>query len=191
MIARCQMRCRWCTARTVPIELRWVIAGTHATMGFCRQRIPMIFVATAREWTVTKMDEYIKREAALALVQPDAPEDEKAAVTIATAKKLVRSIVRRTPAADVAPVVHGHFVHDGPRFAGGVDWWHCSSCGRLASGAETRFDYCPWCGARMDGGACNQVCKYNTPDRGCVAGELGSRCDLANVTGERGHGEAG
>lgn len=51
------------------------------------------------------MDEYIKREAALALVKPDAPEDEKAAVTIATAKKLVRSIVCRTPAADVAPVV--------------------------------------------------------------------------------------
>lgn len=55
------------------------------------------------------------------------------------------------PAADVAPVVHGHFVHDGPRFSGGVDWWHCSSCGRLASGVETRFCYCPWCGARMDG----------------------------------------
>lgn len=57
----------------------------------------------------------------------------------------------KAPAADVAPVVHGHFVHDGPRFAGGVDWWHCSNCGRLASGVETRFDYCPWCGARMDG----------------------------------------
>lgn len=54
---------------------------------------------------MTKMDEYIKREAALALVRPDAPEDEKAAVTIATAKKLVRSIVRRAPADDVAPVV--------------------------------------------------------------------------------------
>ena len=87
------------------------------------------------------MAEYIEREAALALVRPDAPEDEKAAVTIATAKKLVRDIVRRTPAADVAPAAHGHFVHDGPRFAGGVDWWHCSSCGRLASGVETRFDY--------------------------------------------------
>ncbi len=97
------------------------------------------------------MAEYFEREAALALVQPDAPEDEKAAVTIATAKKLVRSIVRRTPAADVVAVVHGHFVHDGPRFAGGVDWWHCSSCGRLVSGVETRFDYCPWRGARMDG----------------------------------------
>ncbi len=57
----------------------------------------------------------------------------------------------KAPAADVAPVVHGRFVHDGPRFAGGVDWWHCSNCGRLASGVETRFDYCPWCGARMDG----------------------------------------
>lgn len=54
---------------------------------------------------MTKMDEYIKREEALALVRPDAPEDEKAAVTIATAKKLVRNIVRRTPAADVVPVV--------------------------------------------------------------------------------------
>lgn len=97
------------------------------------------------------MAEYIEREAALALVQPDAPEDEKAVVTIATAKKLVRSIVLRTPAADVAPVVHGHFVHDGPRFDHGVDWWHCSNCGRLASGVETRFDYCPWRGARMDG----------------------------------------
>lgn len=55
------------------------------------------------------------------------------------------------PADDVAPVVHGHFVHDGPRFAGGVDWWHCSNCGKLAFGVETRFDYCPFCGARMDG----------------------------------------
>lgn len=51
------------------------------------------------------MDEYIKREAALALVRPDAPEDEKVAVTIATAKKLARSLVLRAPAADVAPVV--------------------------------------------------------------------------------------
>lgn len=51
------------------------------------------------------MAEYIEREAALSLVQPDAPEDEKAAVTIATAKKLVRNIAQRTPAADVAPVV--------------------------------------------------------------------------------------
>lgn len=44
---------------------------------------------------------------------------------------------------------------------------------------------------RLDNGACNQACKYNTPDRGCVAGEFRERCDLANVAGERGNGEAG
>lgn len=62
----------------------------------------------------------------------------------------VKSMVSKAPSADVAPVVHGRFVYDGPRFAGGVDWWHCSNCGRLASGVEKRFDYCPNCGARMD-----------------------------------------
>lgn len=97
------------------------------------------------------MAEYIKREAAI---------DAVMAVYVRTAGYKARERVLETreaiqklPAADVAPVVHGHFVHDGPRFAGGVDWWHCSSCGRLASGVETRFDYCPWCGARMDGDA--------------------------------------
>ena len=64
----------------------------------------------------------------------------------------LEAALRGIPYADVVPVVHGHFVHDGRRFAGGVDWWHCSNCDRLASGAETRFDYCPWCGAKMDGG---------------------------------------
>lgn len=59
-------------------------------------------------------------------------------------------LIDNIPAADVAPVVHGHFVHDGPRFTSGVDWWHCSNCGRLATEVETRFDYCPNCGARMD-----------------------------------------
>lgn len=57
----------------------------------------------------------------------------------------------KAPAADVAPVVHGRFVHDGQLYVGGIDWFHCSSCGRLVAGAEERFDYCPWCGARMDG----------------------------------------
>lgn len=60
-----------------------------------------------------------------------------------------------------------------------------------ADGRLVRAEDSPLCGTRMDDGACNQVCKYNTPDRGCVAGELGARCDLTNVTGERGNGEAG
>lgn len=96
------------------------------------------------------MVEYIEREAALALVRPDAPEDEKAAVTIATAKKLVRSIVRRTPAADVAPVVHGRWDGD-----------NCTVCKlpwnyNMTQNADDwgyfdpMPDYCPNCGAKMD-----------------------------------------
>lgn len=49
------------------------------------------------------MATYIEREAALALVRPDDPTDVKAAVTIATAKKLVRKVLKDTPAADVVP----------------------------------------------------------------------------------------
>lgn len=64
----------------------------------------------------------------------------------------VFDIIDFIPAADVRPVVHGRFVHDGPRFAGGVDWWHCSNCGSLVSGVETRFAFCPHCGADMRGG---------------------------------------
>ena len=54
------------------------------------------------------MDEYIKRETALSLVRPDAPEDEKAVVTIATAKKLVRSIIQRAPAVDIEKMSDGY-----------------------------------------------------------------------------------
>lgn len=77
---------------------------------------------------------------------------EKVAGTFKVQMADLVDIFAEIHAADVVPVVHGRFVHDGPRFAGGVDWWHCSSCGRVVSGVETRFDYCPHCGAKMDGG---------------------------------------
>lgn len=51
------------------------------------------------------MAEYIDREAALALVRPDDPNDERYAVTVATAKRLIRHALTAAPAADVAPVV--------------------------------------------------------------------------------------
>ncbi len=98
----------------------------------------------------------------------------------------IRNLINAIPAADVAPVVHGRWVDNGTSdflLSG------CSVCGFTCD--SNIFPYCPYCGAKMDGGACNQVCKYNTPDRGCVAGEFRERCDLANVAGERGNGEAG
>lgn len=96
------------------------------------------------------MAEYIESEAAIALVQPDAPEDEKAAVTIATAKKLVRSIVRRTPAADVAPVVHGRWIEKMAPYGG--RYFECSNCGAHENiHTAIKGYYCWRCGARMGG----------------------------------------
>lgn len=92
------------------------------------------------------MAEYIDKEAALSLVQPDTPEDEKAAVTIATAKKLVRSIIQRAPAADVAPVVHGRWLCGDYYDIGDV----CSECDWDSQMTHPSYRYCPNCGAKMD-----------------------------------------
>lgn len=60
--------------------------------------------------------------------------------------------VRKLPAADVAPVVHGRWKHE----VG--DCWYCSACGivwQVANGqTPERNDmrFCPCCGAKMDGG---------------------------------------
>lgn len=99
------------------------------------------------------MDEYVKRAAIMEFpIRKDHCDKERANEHFIFGIESVLEYVENLPAADVAPVVHGHFVHDGPRFAGGVDWWHCSICGRLVTDVERhRFDYCPWCGARMDG----------------------------------------
>lgn len=51
------------------------------------------------------MTKYIKCEDALALLQPDDPNDERYAVTVATAKRLIRHALTAAPAADVSPVV--------------------------------------------------------------------------------------
>lgn len=94
------------------------------------------------------MAEYIDKEIALSLVQPDAPEDEKSTVTIATAKKLVRSIIYRAPIADVAPVRHGRWeeASDGD----GIVCPFCRTDFCTIIYDTEHFNYCPNCGAKMD-----------------------------------------
>lgn len=92
------------------------------------------------------MAEYIGREAAI--VDFERCNHENPVWT----PQRVKTLLMRIPAADVEPVRHGRWEHDGPSFRGGVDWWHCSECERLVSGVENRYSYCPYCGAKMDGG---------------------------------------
>ena len=56
-------------------------------------------------------------------------------------------IVRTFPVADVAPVVHGEWIHKNGEL-------YCSVCGGEALMDEVYYEspYCPDCGAKMDGG---------------------------------------
>ena len=85
------------------------------------------------------MPEYIDRENAIKRVMEtkwESGSDGAAAM----------EIVAAAPAADVAPVVHGHRVDDGGFYA------RCSQCDGVL---PLCANYCPNCGAKMDGGADN------------------------------------
>lgn len=87
------------------------------------------------------MDEYIPRKALLDWVHEFYPED-----------KVFASAIINAHAADVAPVRHGRWVSVSHKLAR-----VCSVCNRdepykFADIDADVYDYCPACGAKMDGG---------------------------------------
>lgn len=71
----------------------------------------------------------------------------------------IASEISGLPAADVAPVRHGHWIGEGDGYADGelvFDVWHCSECDYCIDDGtddpELLPKYCPGCGALMDGG---------------------------------------
>lgn len=82
------------------------------------------------------MAEYIERKAFIEAVK-DIPMWGSVAAMIADA----------IPAADVAPVVHGRWMPFHSEAAGDIQY--CSAC---EIGFDAKTDYCPHCGAEMDGG---------------------------------------
>lgn len=67
----------------------------------------------------------------------------------------------KAPTADVAPVVHGRWIswEKAGNFVPSPDRHECSVCHDaaqvLVNGFELLSDYCPNCGAKMDGGTDN------------------------------------
>ena len=61
--------------------------------------------------------------------------------------KTVEMVIADTPTADVAPVIHGEWIHKNGEM-------YCSVCGGEALMDEVYYESpcCPDCGARMDGG---------------------------------------
>lgn len=64
--------------------------------------------------------------------------------------------IKAIPAADVAPVVHGRWDDSGRyTFPSGDVAVRCTNCGCALTKSEYRlytWNYCPICGAKMDGG---------------------------------------
>ena len=93
---------------------------------------------------MTKMFEYIKREAALMKLMQDG----------CNAKNL--QSISDIPAADVAPVVYGRWIHS--RYEDCSEQFElvkCSQCNHEAYAMALYVhggNYCPNCGAKMDGG---------------------------------------
>ena len=94
------------------------------------------------------MAEYIDREAAF-----DAITDLAGKAPTRSAYEAVWKSARelkKIPAADVVPVVHGKWMPFHSEAAGDIQY--CSAC---EIGFDAKTDYCPHCGAKMDGGADN------------------------------------
>lgn len=98
------------------------------------------------------MAEYIDREAAVkAFNNFDAGRADSPPSTLLTPEEFAEYLYE-LPAADVAPVRHGHWIKD-EFFSDEVNNGEkCSQCGELIGWFGNLPKYCPGCGALMDGG---------------------------------------
>lgn len=95
------------------------------------------------------MAEYIEREAAIKELMNDVPEQ------VDYSREDAADCIRYMYAADVAPVRHGYWIDKG-------EYGVCTECGGQSG---TQYDgvepiplmtqFCPNCGAKMDGGIGN------------------------------------
>ena len=98
------------------------------------------------------MDDLISRQAAIDTVKYDY-------FTGYTQLERVNEI-KAIPAADVAPVVHGKWIphrEKSREYIGTVlvhvkyDYWLCDTCGYRVENGQPMYNFCPNCGAKMDG----------------------------------------
>lgn len=109
------------------------------------------------------MDEFISRKAAIAYIREQSEECQKAFEELggesgiyADAYNDLAEDFYSIPAADVAPVVHGRWIHS--RYEDCSEQFElvkCSQCNHEAYAMEFYVrggNYCPNCGAKMNGG---------------------------------------
>ena len=96
------------------------------------------------------MAEYIEREATVKLLRRLESRDyRREEGSIQEAIKMV-SFPESTPSADVAPVRHGRWIEK-EKYSFGI-MYDCSLCEDRILDNGHPWNYCPNCGAKMDGG---------------------------------------
>lgn len=102
------------------------------------------------------MTDYIKRTDAVKIAEKYGLANGSALGRHTGLADCIASEILSLPAADVAPVVHGKWVHSRyDRSSEQFDVVKCSRCGLEAYAMAYHVrdgNYCPRCGARMDGG---------------------------------------
>lgn len=95
------------------------------------------------------MAEYIEREALTAFLEEN--HDDGEWLVNQYNADWICSWIESQPAADVEPVKHGKWVNERELAGGFRSIWgyDCSVCGHTVENYPT--NYCPNCGARMDG----------------------------------------
>ena len=89
------------------------------------------------------MAEYIEKEAAIKELMGDAPGQ------VGYSREDAAACIRYMDAADVAPVVHGRWVEK-EKYTFGI-MYDCSLCENRILDNGHSWNYCPNCGAKMDG----------------------------------------
>lgn len=102
------------------------------------------------------MDDCIEREKAIELIQPHVKPQAVYGEGYLQAIEHVTEILELMPAADVLPVKHGYWEEVIGYGGWGDTHYRCSVCGEewcLEDGKskDNNMNFCPRCGARMDG----------------------------------------
>ena len=95
------------------------------------------------------MDEYIEREALLKFIENGINNPDRKEAFGYDAVEILEK-VQYMPAADVAPVRHGRWVEK-EKYTFGI-MYDCSLCEDRILDNGHPWNYCPNCGAKMDGG---------------------------------------
>ena len=103
------------------------------------------------------MDEYIKREEAIKIAESYKPQNGSSFCRNRGIADYIAEDISMIPYADVAPVRHGQWICKRK----GYEEYECSVCHGMDSNCSdyyadhvvTEQEYCPFCGAKMDGGS--------------------------------------